>query len=1009
MRSRNVIVLLLLVPALLWAQGTYYQYQADDVRLVFFDKNLSRFIPHMIRMYQNGTALHGQIWTTDSVYRPEAPLLMVTDWEDEGNGGASPLPHSNIFIGMSPLSGAYHIAPAVERYRHLFTHEYTHSVMTDKYNRRDLGWRKFLGAKVTVDNAHPLSAMWSYMTVPRWYAPRWYHEGIACFMETWLNGGVGRALGGYDEMNFRSIISRSQTDSSHFSPHSSLYSVVGLETEGSTMDFQVGANAYLYGTRFVNFLVKEYGYDKLIRFYNRTADSRTFWGRQFREVYGKSLRKIWDEWKEDERQHQVENLDSVRQYPLTVTTPVTEESLGSVSPLVYDPATGKAYAAMNAPGDFAHITEIDLVTGRRHKLVKLNGAQLYNPAFVTLDRKGQRLIFTSNNAKMRGLEIYDLQKRKVVKHKKFQRKGDLVYDNTHDCLYAIYTNGGTQSVVRLDRELENPEVIYAFHFGVSVFDMDVSHDGRYISLTRSGANGEHTLLLLNLEELEQAVFKPVELLTWDDANLGQFRFSLDDRYLIGSSYYTGVSNLWQINLETRETELLSNTDIGLFAPLEISPDELLALQFERDGMRPVKLQRQVLHDANAITLYGQKAYENNRKALESVGQHKVLLPKEDFGDVYNAIKPYKPLKEMRLEGTYPTLTGFTDKESWNNMTLVLGYRFFVTDPVGLSTIKLGVGLSPWSHNSWKNRFHADLEWKYYFWTLKASWNHNCFYDLVGPRRESRKGYMVGLSYDYSNTEVYPYKRSWGFSLATYGDMDALPLYQEITVDNIKSMQTASLYGRLSKLRTSLGGVMPEQGYNVGLEGYCYLADGSFYPSLEASADIGMLLPFDRNHSLWLRTAGGHNFGDSKTAFGNTYFGGFRNNYLDYRDAYQYRTPLAMPGSPIDAIPAHSFAKATAEYNFRPIRYNNFGFLACYPTWTQCSLFGTALATWNSPSQPSSLNSKLYYSAGIQLTTEIVFFSYMKTTLSLGYGHLFAPKGFPEGRHGNEFMVSLKLF
>ena len=86
-------------------------------------------------------------------------------------------------------------------------------------------------------------------------------------METWLGGGVGRALGGYDEMYFRSIIDGGDK----------LYSVVGLETEGSTKDFQVGANAYLYGTRFVNYLTKTYGYEKMIQFYNRTADSRGLW------------------------------------------------------------------------------------------------------------------------------------------------------------------------------------------------------------------------------------------------------------------------------------------------------------------------------------------------------------------------------------------------------------------------------------------------------------------------------------------------------------------------------------------------------------------------------------------------------------------------------------------------------------------------------------------------------------------------------------------------------------
>ena len=994
MRNWIAVLLLSMIPCISRGQTqTYFQYKTDEATLVFFDKGLSRYIPHMIRMYQNGKALHEQIWTSDSIYQPEAPLLLLTDWEDDGNGGASPLPRSMIQIGMAPLNMSYYINPSSERYRQLFKHEYTHTVMTDKYNKRDQNWRRFFGTKVNTDNTQPLSALWSYLSVPRWYAPRWYHEGIACFMETWLGGGVGRSLGGYDEMYFRSIINEGDK----------LFSVVGLETEGSTMDFQVGANAYLYGTRFVNYLTKTYGYDKMIQFYNRTADSRTFFGSQFKKIYGKSLRKTWDEWKEDERKHQEANLASIREYPITKTEPLTDEPLGSVSPFVYDPETGKAYAAMNAPGDFAHLTEIDLKTREQKSLTDVYGVQLYNPAYVTLDHKGGRIIYTSNNAKMRGLSVYDLQKKKVVKKKKFQRINNIVYDNAHDCLYGLFSNGGTQSIVRLDHDLENPEIIFAFPFGVSVFDVDVSHDGKWLSLTRQGDNGEHTLLMFNTEELAQALFKPVELVTWHDTNLGQFRFSLDDKYLIGSSYYTGVSNLWQINLETRKMEMLTNTDIGLFAPVEITPGQLLALEFKRDGMQPVTLARKVVDDANAVKLYGQLAYEQNQEALESVGLLKDSLPKANFGDVYNGITSYNVFKEMHFQGAYPTITGFTDADAWNHVTPVLGYRLFLSDPVGLSSVKLLLGTSPWSHNAWKNRFHADLEWRYYFWTLKAAWNHTDFYDLAGPMRRSRKGYQASLAYDYTNSMVSPFSRSWGFFVATYGDMDALPLYQEIGTADVKSMQTASLYGNLYKIRTSLGGVMGEQGYNLGVQGYSYLAGGRFYPSMEATADFGMLVPIDRNTSFWLRTAGGHNFGDKESIFGYTYLGGFRNNRVDYRNAFQYRSSLAMPGAEIDAIPAHSYAKATAELNLRPLRLNNFGGLAFYPTWIQCSLFGTGLSTWN-----PGVSRQMYYSTGIQLTTELVFLNYLKTTLSLGYGHLFAPEDFPQKRHGNEFMISLKL-
>ena len=495
----------------------------------------------------------------------------------------------------------------------------------------------------------------------------------------------------------------------------------------------------------------------------------------------------------------------------------------------------------------------------------------------------------------------------------------------------------------------------------------------------------------------------MKLITWNDSNLGQFRFSLDDKYLIGSSYYTGVSNLWQINLETREMEMLTNTDIGLFAPLEITPGQLLALQFKRDGLQPVLLAREVVKDANAVTLYGQLAYENNKEAMEQVGLLRDSLPRMEFGDVYNNITSYNVFKEMKFAGAYPIISGFTDSKAWNHMTPVIGYRFNVNDPVGLSSMKLSVGLSPWSNNDWKNKFHIDFDWKYYFWTLKAAWNHMDFYDLFGPTRKSRKGFVLQLAYDYSNTLVTPYDNSWGFSVATYGHMDALPLYQEVEVQGVRSMQTASIYRKWSKTRTSLGGVMKEQGYQLGIEGYGYLAGGRFYPSIEASGDFGTLLPIDRNTSFWLRTAAGHNFGDEESVFGTTYFGGFRNNYVDNRNAFQYRTTLAMPGTDIDAIPANTFAKATAELNLRPIRLNDFGALFCYPTWIQCSLFGTGLSTWI----PNSTH-KMYYSTGIQLTTELVFLNYLKTTLSLGYGHLFAPEGFQNGRHGNEFMISLKL-
>ena len=43
----------------------------------------------------------------------------------------------------------------------------------------------------------------------------------------------------------------------------------------------------------------------------------------------------------------------------------------------------------------------------------------------------------------------------------------------------------------------------------------------------------------------------------------------DGRYLYGSSYYTGVSNIYRYELATGKLEALSNAEVGYFRPLPI--------------------------------------------------------------------------------------------------------------------------------------------------------------------------------------------------------------------------------------------------------------------------------------------------------------------------------------------------------------------------------------------------------------------------------------------------------
>ena len=127
------------------------------------------------------------------------------------------------------------------------------------------------------------------------------------FFETWMAGGLGRGQGAYDEMVWRAKV---RDDDKFYSP-------LGLESEGTAVDFQVGVNDYLYGTRFFSYLALTYGPEKVVEWLRRPRRQQGFLRRAFQQVFGKPLDDVWDDWIAFEQQFQKENLAKLSAYPLT--------------------------------------------------------------------------------------------------------------------------------------------------------------------------------------------------------------------------------------------------------------------------------------------------------------------------------------------------------------------------------------------------------------------------------------------------------------------------------------------------------------------------------------------------------------------------------------------------------------------------------------------------------------------------------------------------------------------
>ncbi len=223
--------------------------------------------------------------------------------------------------------------------------------------------------------AQPESILYFYLTTPRVAAPRWFHEGIAVFVDTWMAGGLGRAQSGYDEMVFRSMV---KDDAPFYDP-------LGLVSEGTKVDFQLEANSYLYGTRFMTWLARHYSPEKVIDWTARRDGSRAYYSSAFRQQFGVGLSEAWANWVKDEHTFQEVNLAAIRQHPVTPYRDVTTRPLGSVSRAYFDEKTDKIFAAFNYPGVVSHVGAIDATSGAIERLVAIKGPAMHTVASLAWD------------------------------------------------------------------------------------------------------------------------------------------------------------------------------------------------------------------------------------------------------------------------------------------------------------------------------------------------------------------------------------------------------------------------------------------------------------------------------------------------------------------------------------------------------------------------------------------------------------------------------------------------
>ncbi len=465
--------------------------------------------------------------------------VILLDEFDQANGFASPIPNNAMTLFMQPPTQG-ELLVFDDWLKMLIHHEYTHILHTDKALDFPLMLRSILGRYL--------------LLFPNALHPNWFQEGLATYMESDDDKGIGRGQSDAFKMIMR------QEVLSGIKPISRINTVNPHDWPFNT--------AYLYGVYFFRFIEDVYGKQAINQLINNYSDNLLPYQVNSNPVLitGKSLEQLWPDFQNYLNGKFAPQLQRIARLQSSTVKVISNSHLDY------------GFIAKGNKQDFWYAA-IDANTGANlyhyDKGIETSVVPLNSLASVDVNKDGRVLVSQLENCGQHALyyDLYTVQKGSLLRLTHCARYRLAKWQSSQRIIALRYEHG-IAVLERLNSEGQVVEGIWRGKMADVVSSFDVNESGDIIASIKFSS-------------------KPWELYLWKGDKWQAITTDKELKYqpvlFLNKIYFIqsqlGQSEIYSINLDGSHKLRLSHS-VGGFKQLALSSSEkAFALSYEASGYK----------------------------------------------------------------------------------------------------------------------------------------------------------------------------------------------------------------------------------------------------------------------------------------------------------------------------------------------------------------------------------------------------------------------------------------